>query len=257
MNKLVHKSILYNNTAPFVGALLTLLIWQVSATFLDRTDLLPTATQSIEASINMLMNGYWEDLLTTSARATGGWILSLVFGVPIGLLVGSSILVSKMTHGVLAFGRSIPAFVLILIPIALGIGGEISRIGTIAISSALIVIDACAVGMQNIGRERIELARSLGATRFQVLTKITFFEVLGSTVVPVSKTTINICLIVTVVVESFSIPKHGIGSQLLAVMSGVEMASVFGFILLVGLTGIILNSGVKMIADHFVGWNKG
>ena len=96
-------------------------------------------------------------------------IVTIVVGVPVGLAIG----ISKVGRGVfdplLEFLRPIPPLAYLpLIVIWFGIG-EPSKILVIAIAMLAPVALSTAAGVRGVSSERIDAARSLGATRGQVV----------------------------------------------------------------------------------------
>lgn len=241
---------------PICGIMLLFLVWQLASYAASVPSILPSPIACVRSSVDMLLHGYWRDILATSIRAVSGWLLAVSLGVPVGLTLGYFRKLYACFNGPLSFLRSIPAFILLLIPTALGLSGELVRMSTIAFTGFLITADECAGAMMSMPPDRIDLVKTCGGRSWHVLTKVVIFEAFGRTVLPSAKTTLSICLIVTIVVESFSIPENGVGARLLTAMSGVEMAAVYGFILLTGALGFVLNALVSYTASRIIFWTR-
>ncbi|RWE34954.1 MAG: ABC transporter permease subunit [Mesorhizobium sp.] len=98
---------------------------------------------------------------------------ALIVAIVVGVLVGLAIGISRIGRGVfdplLEFLRPIPPLAYLpLIVIWFGIG-EPSKILVIAIAMLAPVALSTAAGVRGVSRERIDAARSLGATRRQVV----------------------------------------------------------------------------------------
>jgi nitrate/nitrite transport system permease protein len=150
--------------------------------------------------------------------------------------------------------RSLPAFMLITIPLALGLGGEVSRITIVTLASLLIIVDECAESLITLPQDRVELIRAYRGGFWFILSKVLIFEALGRAVVPVARTTIGISFIVAIVCETMLIPKYGVGARLLTSLTALEMASVFAFLLLTGFVGLLLNTGIHLLARRIIFW---
>lgn len=237
-----------------VGVAIFICIWQAASTLAGTKSVLPGPLAAVSAAIHLLGEGYWRDFLATACRAVVAWLMALGVGIPIGLVLGLSRTLYDSSIAVVAFLRSFPAFMLITIPVALGIGGETARLATITFSSALIIMDECAESLLTLPRDRIDLLHVYRANFWFVLTRLLVFEALGRTIVPAARTTIGICFIVAIVCESLVTPLHGVGARLLTSMSALEMASVYGFLLLTGITGLILNVGIHSLARRMIFW---
>lgn len=245
---------LFRASLPFVGVILFLFAWQVAALMTHAPSVFPGPVPTIRAAGDLLNAGYSDDLAATALRAIGCWILALLIGVPLGLMLGLSRWGHDLSHGVVAFLRSLPAFMLITIPVAIGLGGEISRIATITLASLLIIVDECAESLVTLPQDRVELIRVYHGRFWFILTRVLIFEALGRAVVPVARTTIGISFIVSIVCETLLTPPVGIGARLLTSLTALEMSSVYAFLLLTGTVGLLLNTGVHFLARRIIFW---
>lgn len=236
------------------GILAFLVGWQLAAMAAHDSGALPTPAATARAIASLLAGGYASDLLATIARALAAWLLALCVGVPLGLLLGLSRSAYDLSRGMLSFLRSLPAFMLITIPVALGFGGEIARIATISFASFLIITDETAESLLKIPTDRVDLVRVYRGGTWFILTRVLFFEAMGRTLVPVARTTIGISFVVTIVCESLVTPTHGVGARLLTALSALDLASVYAFLVVTGVAGWSLNSGIHMISQRVVFW---
>lgn len=239
---------------PLAGVILFLLIWQLAATVTHAPSIFPGPVPTMRAAGELLNAGYSEDLAATALRAIGSWLIALFIGVPLGLMLGLSRWAHDLSRGVVSFLRSLPSFMLIMIPVVMGFGGEISRIATITLASLLIIVDECAESLVTLPQDRVELIRAYRGQFWFILSRVLIFEALGRAVVPVARTTIGISFIVAIVCETLLIPRYGVGARLLTSLSALEMASVYAFLLLTGTVGLILNSGVHFLARRIIFW---
>lgn len=102
-------------------------------------------------------------------RVFAALIAAILVGVPVGLAIGISRIGRGVFDPLLEFLRPIPPLAYLpLIIIWFGIG-EPSKILVIAIAMLAPVALSTAAGVRGVSRERIDAARSLGATRAQVI----------------------------------------------------------------------------------------
>jgi len=102
-------------------------------------------------------------------RVFAALIAAIVVGVPVGLAIGISRIGRGVFDPLLEFLRPIPPLAYLpLIIIWFGIG-EPSKILVIAIAMLAPVALSTAAGVRGVSRERVDAARSLGATRAQVI----------------------------------------------------------------------------------------
>jgi len=110
-----------------------------------------------------------QHILASLWRVFAALIAAIVVGVPVGLAIGISRIGRGVFDPLLEFLRPIPPLAYLpLIIIWFGIG-EPSKILVIAIAMLAPVALSTAAGVRGVSRERVDAARSLGATRAQVI----------------------------------------------------------------------------------------
>ncbi|WP_246725620.1 ABC transporter permease, partial [Beijerinckia sp. L45] len=197
----------------FVGLIL---IWAAAnATGVVTPRLLPSPFLTAEA----LVRGIWSeglgfDLGYTVRRTLEAFALASVIGVPIGLVIGSSVRVYRSMEFLIDFFRSTPAtalFPLFMIIFGLGDG---AKIAVAAFSAALILIFNVAYGVMNARPTRTLAARVMGASRLRVFCDVTFYESLPQTFVGV-RTAVSLALVVVIVAEMFIGSDNGLGKRII------------------------------------------
>ncbi|RWA59013.1 ABC transporter permease subunit [Mesorhizobium sp.] len=113
-------------------------------------------------------------------RVFAALVAAIVVGVPVGLAIGISRIGRGVFDPLLEFLRPIPPLAYLpLIVIWFGIG-EPSKILVISIAMLAPVALSTAAGVRGVSRERIDAARSLGATRGQVVRHVVLPSALPS-----------------------------------------------------------------------------
>ena len=249
----LHRHGLVRVAQSTAGLLLFVVLWEVGALLAHSPTVFPGAIDTARAACALLAEGYLADFLATALRALSSWLVALALGVLIGLLLAATS-AYDFSQGVLALLRSLPAFMLVTIPVAMGLGGELSRLLTTAAAAFLIISDECASSLATVPQDRIELARLYGGSRWFIVRRILLFEALGRAVVPAARTSVGIAFVVTIVCETLVIPRTGVGARLLTALSALEMPAVYAFLLLTGAVGLALNVVVDALARRLVYW---
>ncbi|MDX8521026.1 ABC transporter permease subunit [Mesorhizobium dulcispinae] len=113
-------------------------------------------------------------------RVFAALVVAIVVGVPVGLAIGISRIGRGVFDPLLEFLRPIPPLAYLpLIVIWFGIG-EPSKVLVIAIAMLAPVALSTAAGVRGVSHERIDAARSLGATRRQVVRHVVLPSALPS-----------------------------------------------------------------------------
>ncbi|WP_027145721.1 ABC transporter permease subunit [Mesorhizobium sp. WSM3626] len=110
-----------------------------------------------------------QHVVASLGRVFAALVAAVLVGVPVGLAIGISTVGRGIFDPLLEFLRPIPPLAYLpLVIIWFGIG-EPSKILVIAIAMLAPVALSTASGVRGVSRERINAARSLGATRVQVV----------------------------------------------------------------------------------------
>ena len=129
--------------------------------------LLPTpgaVVQRIGEDLGFLLHHAW----VTTYETIGGFVLSVVVGVPLAMLIVASRALDKALMPWLVLSQTFPKVALApLIVVWFGLGVGPKLVVTFLVAFFPVVISSV-VGLRSIERETVELARSLRATRWQM-----------------------------------------------------------------------------------------
>ncbi|UVK39630.1 ABC transporter permease subunit [Mesorhizobium sp. AR10] len=158
-----------------VTILAVLAVWALSARLqLVSPVFLPSPVAVWNKFIVVISDGFVDATLLQHIAASLGrvfaaLIAAIVVGVPVGLAIGISTIGRGIFDPLLEFLRPIPPLAYLpLVVIWFGIG-EPSKILVIAIAMLAPVALSTAAGVRGVSQERINAARSLGATQRQVV----------------------------------------------------------------------------------------
>lgn len=116
--------------------------------------------------------GYWSDSMDLLIMVGIAVALSLLVGIPLGILAGTSVRANKVIEPVLDFLQTMPTFVYLL-PIVLffGIGASAAVVCTL-LYAVPPLIRISAHGIRTVPPTMMEVADSMGLTRWQRLLKV-------------------------------------------------------------------------------------
>lgn len=113
-----------------------------------------------------------EHLAASLGRVLGALVVSVVIGVPAGLLIATSRIGRGVLDPIVEFLRPLPPLAYLpLIIIWVGIG-EASKVTVIALSMLPPIILSTSAGVRSVPSDFINAARSFGASRSQVLVRV-------------------------------------------------------------------------------------
>jgi len=178
--------------------------------------------------------------------------LSIVTAVPIGLLCGYFPHVSSVVTPFVEFYRPIPplAYYTLLV-LWLGIT-EGSKITLLFLAGFAPIFIACVSGVKRISEDYLNASYMLGANKVQ-----TFLNVILPAALPDIFTGIRTAIGVeytTLVAAEMVAAQQGIGWMVLDASNWLKSDIVFVGVIIMGITGILLNQIILFLETHIVHW---
>jgi len=218
---------------------------------------LPPPRQVVLALYNLIVKGFVDATLAEHVGASltrifGALIASIVIGIPAGIAIGTSRIGRGILDPIVEFLRPLPPLAYLpLIIIWVGIG-EASKITVIALSMLPSIILSTSAGVRAVSKDHVNAARSLGASRWQVLVEV----VLPSSV-PSILTGIRIALgagWTTLVAAELVAATSGIGFMIQSAAQFLVTDIVIAGIIVIALIAILLEYIARLIERRLVPW---
>ncbi len=221
--------------------LLFLAVWEgvTQAELIDPL-FLPSVSSIIEALWRMMISGdlTW-NLGASLQRVAVGYLMAAVSGVSIGLIYGWFRPVQEYVEWFFELFRPVPPITLIPLTILwMGIG-DISKISLIAYACFWPIFMNTVLGVQNISPTLINAARVLELRGLTLFRKLVFPGALPS-IFGGLKISLAISLIVIVSSEMIA-ANNGIGHLIIEAERTFQTARMFGGIIAISFTGLVLN----------------
>ncbi|MFI6043267.1 ABC transporter permease [Nocardia sp. NPDC051321] len=194
----------------------------------------------------------WEHLLASLQRIGAGVGLAIVVGPLVGFVMGMLTPVRLVTEPILNFLRSLPPLGYIgLLIVWFGIG-DMSKIWLLFLAAFPPIAVATLSGVTGVKQDYLHAARSLGAGRAQVISRVvlpaTLPEVIGGIRIATAFAW------TTVVAAELNNGIPGIGG--LAYISGTQLNTplTIACILVIGAAALVLDSVIKFLGAKAVPW---
>jgi len=239
--------------APWITTLALLVVWQLAVmAFHIESFVLPSPIEAIrQIYVNrfaLLQHG-----LATLGTTIVGFAIAVVFGLFLGILVGSFRLAYVSLYPVLIGFNSVPKAALIpVLVIWFGIGTVPAVIAAFLLSFFPVVVNV-ATGFATIEPELLDVLRVLGATRRDMILKIGiprsmpyFFASL--------KIAITLSFVGSVIAEIVA-GNNGIGNVMLIASSNFNVPLVFAALLVVGAMGVGMYAIFAVLETYFTSWS--
>lgn len=144
-----------------VMLLFGLLIWRLAGTRL--------AIFAVLGLLAVFGMQIWEETISTIALALSGTAVSLLFGIPLGILASQNNIAEKVIRPILDLMQTLPSFVY-LIPAVMFFGmGKVSALVATMIFAMPPAVRLTNLGIRGVSKEMVEAARAFGASRWQML----------------------------------------------------------------------------------------
>ncbi|MBO9629215.1 MAG: ABC transporter permease subunit [Shinella sp.] len=218
---------------------------------------LPSPRQVVIALYNLVVTGFVDATLAEHVGASlyrifGALIASILIGIPAGLAIGTSRVGRGILDPIVEFLRPLPPLAYLpLVIIWVGIG-EASKITVIALSMLPSIILSTSAGVCAVSKDHINAARSLGASKAQVLR-----EVVLPSAVPSILTGIRIALgagWTTLVAAELVAATSGIGFMIQSAAQFLVTDIVIAGIIVIALIAIVLEYVARLIERRLVPW---
>lgn len=192
--------------------------------------------------------GLWELTMTTLAIVLTSVLISLIIGIPIGILMSYQSKVEILVKPILDAMQTMPSFVY-LIPAMMFFGlGMVPAVFATVIYSLPPVIRLTNLGIQNVSSEMVEAAYSFGSSPWQTLLKVQLPQALPTIMTGINQTTM---MALSMVVIASMIGVQGLGYEVLSGISRIQIAKAFDAGLSIVILAIIIDRISQGVADKY------
>ena len=195
----------------------------------------------------------WEHLGVTMGLVFMGFVGGSVLGIVLGSLVGLNGVVRRFLKPYVIVLEATPRIALApLLIAALGFGST-SKIAIIILVCFFAPFINTLSGVMNVNAEKLELFRSMGASKWQILRKLVFPDAIPI-IMAGERLALTAALSGALVAEFIQRDK-GIGSLILTYTRNLNMSSAFACIFTLTILGFLIFRGMEWL-DHRIAYWK-
>lgn len=239
---------------PILGLAVPLLIWAaISASGMTSTTFLPSPAKVLEGGWKLWQdNVLLLDILASNGRVFMGFLAAAIFGIPLGIAIGTFGSIEWLTAPIMATMRYMPVNAFVpLIMLWVGIG-ENAKILMVFLSVFFFIIIMIADAVKFIPDDLLNVSYTLGATRRDVVFKTILPAVLPSVL---DTLRVNIAgawnlLIVAEVIAS----QNGLGYRIIQSQRYVQADKMLFCIITIGLIGLLTDFAFKRLTIWLTPW---
>lgn len=203
--------------------LLGWLPWPVAALALVflawRSAGLALALTSAAALFYIGLFGFWERTIATLALVGASVLISLLIGVPAGILLAKRALARRLITPLLDVMQTLPTFVYLIPAVAFFSVGKTPAVIATVIFALAPMIRLTALGLQEVPKNAVEAAVAHGATPWQTLTKVELPLAAGSLLLGINQT---IVMSLSMVVVAALIGAGGLGYDVMTALRNIK-----------------------------------
>ncbi|MCM6772305.1 ABC transporter permease [Nocardia sp. CDC159] len=224
-------------------------VWEAFARANSWHRLAPGVPREVRGEQNYFL---WEHLVASLQRIGAGAGAAVVLGPVVGFVLGTSKIVAAVVEPYLNFLRALPPLGYIgLLIVWFGIG-DTAKIWLLFLAAFPPMVIATMAGVHGVSADRINAARSLGASRVQVITRVllpaTAPEVIGGIRVAIGFAW------TTVVAAELNNGIPGIGGLAYLAAQRLDTPLTLACIIVIGGTALALDAAIKGIGAVAVPW---
>ena len=196
----------------------------------------------------------WRESLFTGYATLGGFGLSILFGIPIAMLIAYSRLVESYVYPLLVFSQSVPKIAIAPLFVVWFGFGIFPKVISAFLLGFFPVVVATVMGFKSMEAEMIDLARSMHASRLQMFLKFSLPQALPSIFsgLKVSAT----LAVVGAVVGEFVGSNSGIGYVLQIANGNFDLPLMFAALFVLSMMGVILFAIVDLVEKMMIPWHQ-
>jgi len=256
------KKLLLQIVSPTLFILLwTLVSWRVESSFVPSPIEVKDAARvwifGSPKSANVMQGGVfdgnWHDnLLNSTIRATVGFLIAVLLGIPIGLIIGWNKTAALVLDPLIQLLRPIP--ITAWLPFAIVLFGirENSAYFLIALGCFFPVVVNSADGARQTPKVLVRAARSLGSNQFSVFRKVVFPNSLPFIFTGL-RIAIGLAWVLVIVAELLAV-QSGIGFSMWTAYQQFRTDVIVCCMITVGLMGFMSDKLVVIIRNKRIGW---
>nr|WP_246580939.1 ABC transporter permease [Deinococcus aestuarii] len=246
------RSGLRNLAPPVLSILAFFGLWElVCRVFAIKPFILPAPSAALGALAQFapaVAGHAWQTLVTTLI----GFALTVVLGVALGALVGLNRTAYQALYPLLIGFNAVPKAALVpVLVIWFGVGAVPAVLTAFLISFFPVVVNV-ATGLATVEPEPRDVLRALGATPWEVFTKVSLPRSLPYFFASL-KVAVTLAFVGSIISE-LAASNKGIGVMMNQAASSFQVPLVFGGVLLVSAMGVLLYAVFALIESRLTGW---
>ncbi|CAN7720455.1 ABC transporter permease [Neorhizobium tomejilense] len=243
--------------SPFVRPVLLVLFLVVVWDLTIRLFGIPAYLIPTPIDVAVQMYAQWPMLLAESVptlQATvGGFLLSVLIGVPLAMLIAYSKTIESYVYPLLVFSQSIPKVAIAPLFVVWFGFGLFPKVIVAFLLGFFPIVVSTVLGFKSLESDMIDLAKSMGSSRLKMFYKISLPNALPA-IFASMKVSITLAVVGAVVGE-FVGSNSGIGYVLQRANGNFDLPLMFSALIILSLMGVLLFMIIDLIEKLMLPWH--
>jgi NitT/TauT family transport system permease protein len=238
--------------APFAFTIGFFLVWEISCRAFSISNFVLPAPSTVLAAMHQYFWPLFRNAGHTLWMTMLGFAISIVFGLVLGLLVGSSRFLYAGLNPLLVGFNSIPKVAVVpILVIWFGVGWLPPVITAFVISFFPIVVNV-ATGLATIEPETEDVLKALGASRLDIMRKVGIPRTLPY-LFGALKVAITLAYVGSVIGEQ-NASNQGIGNLITRAAADFNVPLLFAALMVLAVLGVVLVAIIEFVEKRTTGW---
>lgn len=233
------------------GFIILNILWYIGAIVMD-SRILPMPHEIYLHLPELLKGDFYVHIIASLYRVSMGLFISFAIGIVIGLLMGYSEKINKILNPLVYFTYPTPKMALLPVVMTIYGLGDGSKITMIVLITVFQVIVAVRDAVINVSKENYNPLISLGATRLQLFSNVTFPAIL-----PEVLTNIRLCLGTAFSILFFSEAygtSEGVGYFIQDAWTRIDYIDMYSGIVILSVLGLAIFILIDFIESYACKW---
>jgi NitT/TauT family transport system permease protein len=229
-------------------------LWEWTVRWFEVPPYIAPAPSAVVASLvgGLRSRLYLEHFWVTLYEALVGFLIAACSGIVLGAVIAQFRLVEQTVYPYLVALQTLPKIAiapLIIVWFGFGISSKVVIAAMVGFFPVLVNV---IVGLKTVDQSKLDLMRSLDATRWQTFRLVKFPNAL-----PFVFAGLDIAIVFSVlgaIVGEFVGAQRGLGNLILQFNFGLDIAGVFAVLILLAVMGVALHLVMRVIQKRVIFW---
>ncbi|MEO5764240.1 MAG: ABC transporter permease [Casimicrobiaceae bacterium] len=248
------RTILYSEVSrPVLMMVILLVLWDLAIRLFKIPPYLIPAPDKVVGQLYAEWPRLWRESMTTTYATLGGFGLSIVFGIPMAMMIAYSRTVESFVYPLLVFSQSVPKIAIAPLFVVWFGFGIIPKVIAAFMLGFFPIVVSTVMGFKSVDHDMLDLARSMKASRLATFMRISLPQALPSIFAGL-KVSITLAVVGAVVGE-FVGSNSGIGYLLQIANGNFDLPLMFAALTVLSAIGVLLFVAVDVIERLMIPWH--